>query len=223
MADCPELQPTKRQYTHLGDDAVFELRSILTENWPGDNRIIEDIISTVDMGLIEPAFPDNLEATNPRELRDTLTTLRNAAATFLDCESSIGLVESYWLAESIDLNADIDEELRQYDNYGEYAGMYGSTRHEIRKGIKVLIRAIDNVTDDLTVKRGSRPNYRARWLAFEILECMENYGLKATTYDDGIYFKVLSVAFREALPDLGEEAHRRHGAWAIQHGCEYYE
>ncbi len=220
MADCRDLQPPSRQFFDLSNDAVTELRSILSEYLQDDESIIEDIIATVDSGMIEPGFPENLEATDPRELRDTLTALRKAATTYLECEKSIGPVESYWLNESIDRDAQTDDELKQYDEYGEYAGRYGSTRHEIRKGIKILVRAIDNVTGNLTIKPGRNPNYRARWLAFDILECMENHGLKATTYDDGVYFRVLSVAFREALPELGEEAHRRHGAWAIRHGYE---
>ena len=39
--------------------------------------------------------------------------------------------------------------------------------------------------------------------------------IRVTSYEDGVYMRVLSIAFAELLPTEKAESYRRHGKWAL--------
>ena len=130
----------------------------------------------------------------------------------------LGIYEIHALSNLIDEET-VDDELAKFDrstNIPEISGMYGVTLFELRQTMDILEKAIDNALRKIEIPRGARPNLEARFLALFILEVLLDREIKATTYDDGIYFRILSVAIADTFPELGEEAYRRHGAWALK-------
>ena len=70
--------------------------------------------------------------------------------------------------------------------------------------------------------RGRKKKSSPLFLALAVLEIFDDNDLKATTYQDGKFFRSLEVIFSDLLPDLGEEAHRRYGEIALKEKTRYY-
>lgn len=92
----------------------------------------------------------------------------------------------------------------------------GSSIRLLRTNANNLDSIASLAIDRTHVTRGALPKVAARYTAYFVAECLWNEKIAVSSYEDGLYFQILRLVFAEAMPDLGNEAYRRHGNWAIQ-------
>ena len=93
---------------------------------------------------------------------------------------------------------------------------YGITLYETRELLKILGYTIQHALKRITVPRGAKPKAQERLLAVVTKEALEDRDIKLTTYDDGIFFTILSIMFEACFDNPSSDAHRRHGAYALK-------
>ncbi len=83
---------------------------------------------------------------------------------------------------------------------------------------KLLSETISNYR----VQRGRKRKSSPMFMALAVMEIFDANGLRATTYQDGQFFRSLEAIFSDLLPELGEDAYRRYGEIAIKEKTRYY-
>ncbi len=138
------------------------------------------------------------------ELRKSLRQLRNVMRE-VSAETWASLCQFAHFSK----NSDFDSIASGFDG-DEYAPF-----DPLHTGLCVLEELVSEPLDNEKPKRGARQLIGARCLAKLTLGNLNMNGIRATSYQDGVYFKVLRILFAAAMPELGEEAYRRHALSAL--------
>ena len=161
-----------------------------------------------------------IDQLKPKETRENIQHLQRCARNLLDAIESLDDYELHALHDLIGENEQ-DPYLRAYDRLGKAPIPYrdgerecGATVDELKELVKTTELASANAISKTEVVRGIRPKNKERLFALFVSKALKDADFHLTTYEDGIYFRVLYWAFACAFPDAGDEAYRRHGEWA---------
>lgn len=142
------------------------------------------------------------------EMKNDVTSMRKKLDAFLSTVD-----RSSWFAGAMINDAAIEsgkEEfiaLRPKGRFDENLGMLDFLS-KARVVNELLACAVDYFDP---LPKGRMPNFQASGLASEVLKDFKWHEIKATTYQDGPYFRTLEIIFSELMPELGPQAYRRYG------------
>jgi len=153
------------------------------------------------------ASPED-ETPNPARIKRELQAIQQAAKSL---NKSLGGLSRYTISSLYNAARESNEEL-PYDS----DDVRGSSIKLLRSDANNLDRIASLAIDQTNVTRGSLPKVAARFTAYFVAECLWNKNIDVSSYEDGLYFQILRLVFAGAMPDLGDEAYRRHGNWAIK-------
>lgn len=143
--------------------------------------------------------------TNKKVIR-SLEQARNGLAKFADAIESAGP----WLTRMM---------LHDYDATGEYyledEDMVFRLENFI-KNAEYYENILASLMEKQTVSKGRSENRTAKVPAQHLAAVFREHDIPISTYQDGTFMRILSVVLKEIDPEIGEEAHRRHGQWAIK-------
>ena len=87
----------------------------------------------------------------------------------------------------------------------------------------IVVTFISPVVDiDIDVKPGAPQKIIERYTAYFVAQCLWDAEIDVKTYEDGTYMSILRIVFSEVFPEIGAEAHRRHGNWASGPGSSEF-
>jgi hypothetical protein len=86
----------------------------------------------------------------------------------------------------------------------------------LRENLRAFEWAIGLAVSRISVTKGRRRNEKQIVLARFTCLILENFGISLSTYDDGIYMRILQILFEECFPGIGKDAHRRYGIEALK-------
>ena len=197
----------------LSEDTRLEIRNILKKKTAIEPQRIDDAIWCIDASFGSASI---LEASsNPREVRDELDVLRRSIVRLLGKIRALSLDSKLMLDDCGNEEEDMSD--RQPVNFPNSA-VKGEGLHKLQTCAEATEKAVSAALSDVRVRRGARPNFNARSVAFHLLETLENFGIAVTSYDSGPYMNILSLALAELIPTEKKESYGRHGKWAISVG-----
>ena len=196
--------------SRLTDSDLSNIREILTQFEEMRGKNIDDVMFSVEcacgVAFHHERFGD------PRQIREEITKLNDSISLALDRAESLSL---YGLLELEDgYSEDRTEEDPDLDVF-QGSGVTGEGMYALRIRLRAAKKLAQMALERVQVHRGAPINFEARALALGIREAFEEHEIKITSYDDGIFMRVLETSFASLLPDIGVESHRRHGKWAL--------
>lgn len=200
----------------FSEETIRQLSDVLKVELNRDNEKIEDCI--FDLYSAKSSAMSIEEVSNPKLMKGRYTKTLSAIRTLEKSLSAFHTPEIETLSDLIE-GFEADETLAKFDcskSNSDINGVYGITIYETRQQLTVLARAIEHALSRIKVPRGAKPKEHERYLALYVKEALEDRKITLSTYDDGIYFKVLAILFEECFDNSGAEAHRRHGAFALK-------
>ena len=158
--------------------------------------------------LMAGAVSPEDEMPNPASIKRELQAIQRAVKLL---NKSLGGLSRYTISSLYNAARESTEEI-PYDS----DDVRGSSIRLLRTDASILNSIASLAIDRSHVTRGSLPKVAARYTAYFVAECMWNKNIAVSSYEDGLYFQILRLVFADAMPDLGDEAYRRHGNWAIK-------
>ena len=158
--------------------------------------------------LMAGAVSPEDEMPNPARIKRELQAIQQSVKLL---NKSLGGLSRYTISSLYNAARESTEEI-PYDS----DDVRGSSIRLLRTDANNLDSIASLAIDRTHVTRGSLPKVAARYTAYFVAECLWNENINVTSYEDGLYFQILRLVFAEAMPDLGDEAYRRHGNWAIK-------
>ena len=87
--------------------------------------------------------------------------------------------------------------------------------------IGVVERLLVETIAKFQLRRGRKRKSAPLFLALAVLEVFHENDMRATSYQDGLFFRTLELVLKELLPNLGDEAYRRYGENALRDWPRY--
>jgi len=204
-----------RFFDGFSEDTIKRLSEVLSGEFDGDEDKIDDCL----FGLYcAKCYSVSIEQVgDPKQVRRRYSKALAAINKLEDALDEFGVPEIESLDDLIE-GFEGDETLSKYNVSAadpSVIGTYGITLYETRELLRILGHTIQHALKRITVPRGAKPKEQKRLLAVFTKEALEDRDIKLTTYDDGIFFTVLSIMFEECFDTPRSDAHRRHGAYAL--------
>ena len=188
----------------------MEILNILNKTNQIETAQMDDAIWCIDASLVNAEILE--ESGKSKESRSELAALHKSIVQLL------GKIR----ALSLDSKLALDDYFNEGDDEQSFANQIaGLSRQKGERLDKLQIyaeameKAAVGALSNIRVKRGARPNFNARSIAFHLRESLETYGIKVNKYDNGPYMAILRDALSELIPTESGQAYRRHGLWAI--------
>jgi len=194
----------------LSEDARKQIRLTLEVTNVIEREYIDDVISHIDASLGNAGILE--ESGKSKESRSELAALHKSIVQLL------GKIR----ALSLDSKLALDDYFNEGDDEQSFANQIaglprqkGERLDKLQIYAEAMEKAAVGALSNIRVKRGARPNFNARSIAFHLRESLEDFGINVTSYDVGPYMAILHVALSELVPTEKDESYRRHGLWAI--------
>ena len=209
MANTDSKQ--RYRFSPLTDADISNIREVLVHAQDIDNENIDDIIFSVDTACGGALARE--EVGDPREMREELSKFLDSISNALNSADNMSFHSRRELEDGYSEDGiEEDSDLEVFQGSGVSGEGVWALRIRLRAAKKLAKMALERID----IPRGAPTNVYARELALAIREAFEDHNITATSYDDGVYMKILEIAFATLLPDTGTESHRRHGKWALR-------
>lgn len=194
----------------LSENTRIEIRKVLKKTKKIEPEQMDDAIWCIDASLVNAEILE--ESGKSKESRSELAALHKSIVQLL------GKIR----ALSLDSRLALDDYFNEGDDKQSFANQIaglprqkGERLDKLQIYAEAMEKAAVGALSNIRVKRGARPNFNARSIAFHLRESLETYGIKVNKYDNGPYMAILHVALSELVPTEKDESYRRHGLWAI--------
>jgi hypothetical protein len=153
------------------------------------------------------------EIPNTSEVRRELKGLRDSLNTFVKKADSANSV----LGSFIRVVASERKDL--YPKYADDNGSLESSKlNEFLVDATTIVDLLSATLEQSPPTRGPSRKPRPLFFASVVLQDLCSNGIDATTYEDGVYFRLLDILFEQYFSDLGSEAYQRYGRNALKTG-----
>ena len=185
----------------ISEDGMAELMSLEALDGVGWK-----ICSIVAVGKFYGSYPKSKNLTRAlKQARDALTQFREAMTS-----------AGPWLTRKV-LS---DHNWQENENLGnDYALANEDCAFRLERFItdaETYEKILKNVADSEYPSSGRDTKQAARVPAKHLAELFRDHGIEMSTYQDGTFMQALRIILREIDPQIGDEAYRRHGQWAIR-------
>ena len=199
-----------KRFSRLSESDFEAIRQEFSSAGVKRGEDLEDAVTAIDWACCHAVNMEDYG--DPTRLRNEIRAVADSVAKTLDAMSCLSLRSRLAIADAgSDELLETNQQIREY--FG--SGITGEGLSTLREKLEALSELSGYALNEIEVRRGPPINKIGRCLAFEIRSAISDLGLNPTSYDDGIYMKVLCVAMEALLPDSGPEAHQRHGIWAL--------
>lgn len=200
---------TKSREVRLSQSTKDAIQDILTRLANLDSDSAEQLVYRIE--LMCGAWTPDDEVGQPSSIKKEIAALHESIDKLKSALGGLSIHALSTLSGCLD-DQSADRDVLEYDS----GDPRGSTLADIRHQAEIVGKVAAMALSGIEVSRGARPKVAARLTAYFVAECLWDSGLDVTTYEDGLYFQILRYIFEETMPDIGEEAYRRHGNWAIK-------
>lgn len=200
----------KFRLSRLTDSDLSNIREILTQFEEMRGRDIDDVMFSLESACGSAFHLERFG--DPRQIREEITKFHDSIS------HALGRAESLSLYGHLELQDGYSEDRTEEDpdiDVFQGSGVSGEGIWGLRIRLRAAKKLAQMALERVQVHRGAPVNFEARALALEIREAFEDHKIKITSYDDGIFMRVLETSFASLLPGTGTESHRRHGKWAL--------
>ncbi len=191
----------------------MEIRNILKKTNKIKPAQMDDAIWCIDASLGNAEILE--KSGNPKESSIELTALRRSIVLLLGTIRDLSLESKLALDDCL---SEWDNEQKHSTQISGLPRQSGERLDKLQIYAEAMEKAAAGALSNIRVKRGPRPNFNARSIAFHLRESLEDFGIKVTSYEKGPYMEILQVAFSELIPTEKGESYWRHGKWAISVG-----
>ena len=204
-----------RFFDEFSEDTIKRLSNVLHAEFDGDEDRIDDCLfglycaKSLVVSIEQVGDPKLMK----RRYTKALSAIKNLENALIDFD----VPEMESLKDLIGGFED-DEILAKFDvsvSDSSISNIYGVTIYETRQQLVILGHTIQHALNRIIIRRGAKPKEKERYLAVFTKEALEERDVKLSSYDDGIFFTILGILFEECFDNPGPEAHRRHGAYAL--------
>lgn len=199
----------------LTDNDRAAIRGILENKTDIEHGRMDEAVWCIDASIQTAMILGG--AGSPKENRDELAALHRVIADLLKRTSTLS-VDSKMILDHF-VNED-DLEPAQPNQASQFPYLSGEGLRRLQIYAEAIEKAASKALAEIKAKRkvkpGTKPNITGRSIAFHLRETFEDFDIAVTSYDSGPYMEILDIVFSELLPTDGQQAHTRHGKWAVR-------
>lgn len=204
----PEDLPSPAE-KRFSSSTLVSIQELLTEHTGLDAESAKLLTSRIEL-MSGACAPDD-DTRSLTKIREELFDLQRSIGVLDESLQNLSLHTVNELYRS-KYDDSTDQDVLAYDA----DDVHGSTLAKFKSDCCLIQKVMELAIARTKLGPGAPPNVSARFTAYFVAECLWDHDIRVSTHESGIYFQILRAVFAEVMSEIGDDAHRRPGAWAIK-------